>query len=146
MSNPRVTSFPIRYKLFVSFLVFFLPLAALGSTLVYFQMKQTIEASIESELSNTTASLLKMVEASAAVSIKNYLRAIAEVDLDQVTFYYNQFIKGHISEAEALERIRQQLLSQVIGQTGYVYCINSRGLVVLHPHAEVEGTDRKSVV
>ena len=137
----RFASLPIRYKLFLSFLVFFLPLAALGSTVVYLQMRQAIETSIESELSNTTASLLKMVESSAAVSIKNYLRAIAEKDLEEVSYNYNQFLKGRVTEAEAIGRIREILLSQQIGQTGYVYCINSQGMVVVHPLAAVQGTN-----
>ncbi|MFH1981983.1 MAG: cache domain-containing protein [Pseudomonadota bacterium] len=137
----RFASFPIRYKLFVSFLVFFLPLATMGSTFVYFQMKQAIKSSIESELTNTTESLLKMVQASAVVSVKNYLRAIAEKNLEEVSYLYNRFLKGRITEAEALGRIRELLLSQEIGQTGYIYCINSQGIVVLHPHAGVEGTN-----
>jgi PAS domain S-box-containing protein len=131
----------IRNKLLVSFITLFIPLASLGTIIVYLQVKQAIEDNIESELTNTTASLLKMIQASATVSIKNHLRAIAEKNLEIAAYIYNQSLKGEIDRETAIQRTREILLNQVIGRTGYIYCLNSDGNVVLHPHKDVEGTN-----
>lgn len=35
--------------------------------------------------------------------------------------------------------VRSAMLSQTIGKTGYIYCINSQGVATVHPNAGVQG-------
>ncbi len=104
-------------------------------------IRRTIEAGIESELNNTTTSILGMVKASADASVKNYLRAVAEKNKDIVTDLYERFRRGEFSEPEARKRAEAILLSQRIGRTGYIYCLDSRGVIRLHPVPELRGAD-----
>lgn len=132
---------PIRLKMFYIYsLVFFIAMLMMGMG-VYYQVSKTIEKNIENELSNATTTILNMVQATAKASIKNYLRAVAEKNLEIVQRYYGAVQSGEISESSAKERLRKILFSQSIGKNGYIYCVDSKGLAVEHPFPAVMGHD-----
>lgn len=113
----------------------------MASTTIYHFVRRAIEANIESELQNSTNAILNMVRNAANVSIKNYLRAVAEKNRDIAQDYYRQYRIGQLSEARAKENARKVLLSQIIGKTGYIYCLNSQGIIDNHPHEALMGAD-----
>ena len=131
----------IRNKLLFSYSIIFTLSLSLGSAFIYYFVKQTITVNIESELTNTTTTLLNMVRTAADVSIKNHLRAVAEKNLEIVAAFYRQYQSGRRSENEAKELASAILLSQTIGQSGYIYCIDSSGKVVVHPQTALLGTN-----
>jgi PAS domain S-box-containing protein len=121
-------------------LMFLVAILMIG-LVVYYQVSKTIEKNIENELSNATATILNMVQATAKASIKNYLRAVAEKNLDIVTQYYGAVQSGQITESLAKQQLRKILFSQSIGKDGYIYCVDSKGLAVEHPYPAVMGQD-----
>ncbi len=129
----------IKWKLVVSFLIFFIPAASVGSVMFYSVVKKSIQTNIESELNNTTESIVNMVRTAAKVSVKNRLRAIAEKNLEIMRSIWGRHLDGTLSREEAVERIRRLLLCQTVGKTGYIYCIDSSGTAVLHRNKGVEG-------
>ncbi|MEA2060454.1 MAG: cache domain-containing protein [Thermodesulfobacteriota bacterium] len=131
----------IRHKLLVSYLTLFVFSMAFVGIAIDFMVRKTLEKNIESELKNSTTTLFNMVKTSAAVSIKNYLRAVAEKNTEIAAHYHELFLQNKISEKEAQKRAASLLLNQVIGKSGYIYCVNSKGLVVVHPQNKVLGTD-----
>jgi PAS domain S-box-containing protein len=128
-------SLRIRHKLLLSYSFVFVLCMSLGFIFLYSIVRKNIEASIESELKNTTTTILNLVRTSAAVSIKNYLRAIAEKNIEIVSFYFDQYKKGKLTEKEAREMAAGVLLSQTIGESGYIYCLDSQANVVVHPQS-----------
>ena len=92
---------PIRLKLFVYYFSMFALATTIGSIIIYFVMRSTIETNIERELKNSTTTILNMVRTSAAVSVKNYLRAVVEKNRDIVVHFHNEFLEGRLSEEEA---------------------------------------------
>ncbi|MDR3630955.1 MAG: cache domain-containing protein [Desulfocapsaceae bacterium] len=139
-------SLQIRHKLLFSYSLVFVIAMSLGFAALYSIVRKNIVANIESELQNTTTSILNLVKASATVSIKNYLRGIAEKDAEIVSFYYDQYRSGKLTEKEAKKLASSVLLSQTIGDSGYIYCLDSSGKVVVHPRsalldADVSGHD-----
>lgn len=132
---------PIRMKLFVYYFSMFALATTIGSIIIYFVMRSTIETNIERELKNSTTTILNMVQTSAAVSVKNYLRAVVEKNRDIVTYFHNEFLEGRLSEEEARMRASDVLLSQRIGNSGYIYCVNSSGYLMVHPKAALEGVN-----
>ncbi|MFO7886600.1 MAG: cache domain-containing protein [Desulfobacteraceae bacterium] len=131
----------IRHKLLVSYLTLFVFSMAFVGIAIDFTVRKTLEKNIESELKNSTTTLFNMVKTSAAVSIKNYLRAVAEKNEEIAAHYHDLFLQNQISEKEAQKKAASLLLNQVIGKSGYIYCVNSKGLVVVHPQNKVLGTD-----
>jgi two-component system cell cycle sensor histidine kinase/response regulator CckA len=133
--------FKFRNKLLASFLAVFVPLILIGSTIAYLQTKKILETSIENELSQTTISLAKLIQTSAAISIQNRLRAIAEKNLDIAEYYYSKHRSGLLTREQAIHTIEEIFLNQPIGISGYVYCLNSKGKVIIHPNDKVKGTN-----
>ncbi|BBO70578.1 hypothetical protein DSCA_45080 [Desulfosarcina alkanivorans] len=131
----------IRYKLLFSYLITFCVIFSLGSGVIYSIVRKTIEANIESELKNATDAMLNMVQTSVSVSIQNHLRAVAEKNLEMVSHLYSLSRKGELTEAKAKQLAESLLLSQRIGTTGYIACVSSGGVMVVHPEAEWLGQD-----
>nr|WP_319494087.1 cache domain-containing protein [uncultured Desulfobacter sp.] len=136
-----LSSLQIRYKFLISFaLIFFLSMF-LCNLFIYVYVRHNIEDRIESELTNTTAMIYNMVNTSVNVAIKNHLRAVAEKNLDILTDLNQRVAAGDISRVDARKRASDVILSQTIGTSGYLYCLDSRGDVVVHPRAELIGTN-----
>jgi len=131
----------IQHKLLAGYSAVFILCIMLGSLVVYSVVRQTLETNIESELKNTTTTILNMVRTSAATSIKNHLRAVAEKNLDIATYFHGQALAGRLTEDEARQRVAEILLSQPIGTTGYIYCIDSAGVMNVHPKQELIRAD-----
>ncbi|WP_020587930.1 cache domain-containing protein [Desulfobacter curvatus] len=136
-----LSSLQIRYKFLFSFaLIFFLSML-LCNLFIYVYVRHSIEARIESELSNTTAMIYNMVNTSVNVAIKNHLRAVAEKNLDILTALNQKALAGAISREDARKRAAEVILSQTIGTSGYLYCLDSHGDVAVHPRTELIGTN-----
>nr|WP_170299838.1 cache domain-containing protein [Desulfobacter hydrogenophilus] len=108
---------------------------------IYVYVRNNIEDRIESELTNTTAMIYNMVNTSVNVAIKNHLRAVAEKNLDILNDLYQKSLAGALSREDARKRATGVILSQTIGTSGYLYCLDSRGDVVVHPRAELIGSN-----
>ena len=123
----------IRYKLLLGYSAVYILATILGSTIIYLLVGSIIEDHIESALKNSTSTILAMVKTCVEVSIKNHLRAVAEKDREIVAYFYEMYKDGSLSESEAKGRAESVLLSQRIGETGYIYCIDSNGFTLVHP-------------
>lgn len=134
-------SLKIRYKFFISFSVIFFLSMLLCSLFIYTFVRKNIEANIENELNNTTQMILNMVKTSVTVSIKNHLRAVAEKNKEIVRSLYNQSMNNKITVSEAKKRASEIILSQKICESGYIYCVDSNGKVVVHPRPAVLGSN-----
>ena len=129
----------LRNKLLITYLGISLGLIVTAGFFTLQLVQTALERNMASELENSTASILNMVRTTASASIKNYLRAVAEKNLEIAFGIYGDFETGKISRDEMIASIRSILLSQRIGRTGYIYCINSQGLATVHPNAGVQG-------
>ncbi len=129
----------IRSKLLGGYTLAFLSALLVGGGIIVFQVEETIETHIESELTNTTAAIVNMVKTAAATSIQNHLRAVAEKNLDIVRAFYRDYQTGEISEQEAKALCRKILFSQTIGKTGYIFCGDTKGMAIEHPNPGVAG-------
>jgi PAS domain S-box-containing protein len=138
MRAPRsFRDLPIRYKLFLGISAAYVLTITLGSTIIYSLVRTTIQDNIESELKNSTSTILNMVRTSVEVSIKNHLRAVAEKNREIVAHFHKMYMEGSLSQEEAKRQAEAVLLSQKIGDTGYIYCLDSNGVVLVHPKKEL---------
>ncbi len=126
---------PIKLRLLYSYLFTFLLLLFIGNTLFYFYFRANLTEKIETELNSSAVFIQNMVRATAKSSAINHLRAIAENNLDITIGIYHQ----KISENEAKKRAAEVLTSQTIGKTGFLYSVNSRGIIQAHPDKNLLG-------
>jgi PAS domain S-box-containing protein len=131
----------LRTKLLMLYLGLLFTLFSFGGLGALFLTEDTVTERVEKELRDGTTAIINLVETTAQGSIVNYLRAVAERNLEIAHALYQRHLDGELSEKEAREQIRSTLLSQTIGKTGYIYCIDSQGIATVHPNAGVEGNN-----
>lgn len=131
----------IRHKLLFYYTLLYTLSLLIAFATIYIIIRDSLKKNIESELQNTTTAIYNLVQTSATVSIKNYLRAIAEKNQEIITSFYLESRNGVQTEAEAKAKAAAVLLSQTIGDSGYIYCLDSKGTVVVHPQPALLGTD-----
>ena len=107
----------------------------------YYTIKSEITGSIESELLSNTKMITAVIQKSLDVSIKNYLRGIAEKNVQLINAIYKDYKADRLTENQAKQKAARLLMDQTIGSTGYIYCINSHGMAVVHPNPDVAGND-----
>jgi PAS domain S-box-containing protein len=129
----------LRNRLLITYLGISLGLIVVAGFFTLQLVQTALERNMASELENATGSILNMVRTTASASIKNYLRAVAEKNLEAAYGFYKDFEAGKLTREEMIANIRSMLLSQTIGKTGYIYCINSQGQATVHPNAGVQG-------
>lgn len=132
---------PIRYKIFFCFIIVIATTTLSSGFFLEGRVREIIEANITSELENTSSFILDTIRTTASASIKNRLRGIAEKNYDITSYFYKQQTNGRLSEKEAKAQAVAVLLSQAIGRTGYIYCVNSTGVIKVHPEPSLQNKD-----
>ncbi len=131
----------IRTKLVYGYSFILILMVLLGSTITLTIIFNAIKANIDDHLNNSNRMILNMVKTVTTTSIRSHLRAISEKNLDTTWYFYNQYKQGLLTENEAKKLAENVLLSQKIGKTGYIYCIDSNGIIQVHPKKGVLGQD-----
>jgi methyl-accepting chemotaxis protein len=107
--------------------------------------RQTLELSVTateelaaSDLKHSVAGAWNLAETNLAATrlqqetaVKNYLRSVADTALDRVAELHDS-----LPPEQARQQIRQELLRINIGETGYVFGMNSAGVLTIHPKSE----------
>ncbi len=132
---------PIRYKILCIFSFTFVVIMGLSSLTIYAIVKQNVEKNMENVLHNATSAMVNNVKTAASVSIRNYLRATAEKNLDIVQHLYGLQADGRLTQKEAKNQAADIMLSQKIGTHGYICILDGSGRVVRHPKKLLEGLD-----
>ncbi|MHB8762747.1 MAG: cache domain-containing protein [Deferrisomatales bacterium] len=134
-----LSGLPIRTKLLAACLAILVPFAAASVGVAYTVMRGALERQIHSELRNATETLRGTVQTAVGVSIRNYLRSVAETNRELVAHFHGEVLRGALTEAEAKAQAARAVVGQTIGRTGYLYCVDSRGTAAVHPSKEVQG-------
>ena len=92
------------------------------------------------QLSEITDLSYYLIDSTVNESIINYLRASTDSYKEYGEYLYTQYLNEEISLSELEELFFEFLSSQVIGETGYAYIIDSNGVIVYHPFLD-KGTD-----
>jgi two-component system NtrC family sensor kinase len=131
--SKRFLNLPIRFKLIISYSLVFIVAMALTSFFIYFLVRHIINKSIDTQLKRSTSTILNIVKTAADTSIKAYLNGIAVQNKNVAIYFYDQYKKGILTEEEARQKATKIILNQPVGQTGYIYCLSSEGIILVHP-------------
>jgi len=131
----------ITYRFIRSNLMVLLISMVITFVSIYFGVQLMLQKNIENSLNNSSYLNNEMIKTAADASIKNHLRTTSETYLEITQYYYNQYKQGLMTEEEAkIESMKLISISEV-GTTGYVYVVNSKGILVVHPFEEMIGVD-----
>ena len=137
----RIKRLSVQQKLLYGYLLTFLVVIVFGNMFLYIYVRATIEDNIQSELKNSTSTILNMIHAAVNASISNHLRATAEKNLEIVSDLYARYKAGEYTEADAKALAATIFGSQTIGKTGYIYCVDSRGVIQVHVNPKLIGVN-----
>ncbi|MBV5297642.1 MAG: cache domain-containing protein [Rhodoferax sp.] len=132
---------PIRRKLFVAFLAVFTATFMLNWAASGWLLARVVQRLVEKELESSTQVLESMVKMSVDTSIASYLRGIAEKNTELVAALQARVQIGEMDEATARRHAAEVLLTQRIGNSGYIYVLDGKGIIRVHPKAELRGAD-----
>ncbi|MCP4721474.1 MAG: response regulator, partial [Desulfobacteraceae bacterium] len=65
----------------------------------------------------------------------------AEKNFDLAEYYYSKHRSGLLTRKQAIKTIEEIFLNQPVGISGYIYCLNSKGKVIIHPNDKVKGSN-----
>ena len=82
-----------------------------------------------------------IIETAIDTSIKNNLRTTSEGYNRLTRYYYNLYLNGELTESEAKAEIIELMRSWEIGSTGYIYILDSNGVLKHHPKPELLNED-----
>ncbi|UTW49613.1 diguanylate cyclase [Bacterioplanoides sp. SCSIO 12839] len=113
------------------------------------RVKNTIVNSARKELVTTTNLAAASAESLYENTLRNYMRGITETNLSTLNYLYSQHQAGKLSKADVIDQFEEIILSQVVGETGYMVVSDiSKGknniTAAIHPYIKgqrVEGYD-----
>lgn len=142
MANATWSSrFTLRTKLLVTLLSAVLLVAAIGGTWMLRTARAMLAAQIDGDLVRSSELLTSLVQRASEEGIRSYLRGIAEKNVEIVRHLDDEVRLGKLTLEQAKEHAQSTLLSQRIGDTGYIYILDSQGFIRVHPKANLVGTD-----
>ncbi len=141
MQSNLVVKHPLRNKILSTFLRLLIPLLVILVLGVEFLLVPSIKKLSISHLQNSTSLITSSIRTTATVAVRNHLKAIAHQNLEIAKHHIHLVEQGVLTQEEAVNRVQQIFLNQSVGSSGYIYCLNSKGIAVYHPNKGVENTD-----
>ena len=135
------TEITLRSRIVNSYFIALLPILLFTALGVEAFLVPSIKDNARETLTNSTRVLTNTISAATRVTIENHLETIAKKNFEIARYHLSLVEKGELSHEEAVKRIEGIFLSQQVGSSGYIYCINSLGDVVVHPNNQLLGAN-----
>ncbi|MBN2529012.1 MAG: methyl-accepting chemotaxis protein [Deltaproteobacteria bacterium] len=128
-------------KLVLGFFLFITIMLLVVGTVLYMFISTVLKKESHERIEVAVLSATQMIDQSVTHAIQSQLRATADRNRDIISFFYQEFKSGKMTEAEAKKRVSEILLAQKIGSTGYMVVVDSKGTLRVHPKAEFVNRD-----
>lgn len=129
---------PIRYQLMLmnSFLILFALISS--GWAIDLLVRPIVQENIVKDLTVSLRSIQNTIDTAVKVSILNYLQGIGEKNVDILAQLQKDVDSGQMDLFHAKQLAEKILLSQTIGNTGYIYALTSDGIAAVHPVKEMK--------
>jgi diguanylate cyclase (GGDEF)-like protein/PAS domain S-box-containing protein len=111
-----------------------------GFTIQLFVYRVMRENMME-KLADSTYAVKGVIENAAHLTIRNHLQTIAKTNIGTLTILEERVRAGSLTREAAKGVAAEIFLAQRIGDQGYVYVINGKGVVQVHPVASLVQAD-----
>ncbi len=131
----------IKYKVPIVYTATLFLLFVVSFIVIFSQIEENLNDNIKSQLDRTTKQIESMIRVAAETSIRNELRSLANVNESYVAFMYDKYEKGLLTESDAKKNALEFVHSQAVGSSGYIYVMDSTGVIVSHPSIDLIGVN-----
>ncbi|KUE78641.1 hypothetical protein ATO46_09780 [Aeromonas schubertii] len=129
----------IHVRLLGAFVFLFLITLLLSSLLFIPFYYQQLKQSLDAQISQGTHAIIGEISTSAETAVRSHLKGITDAELTAVRSFYEAYRRGEMSEQAAKEAASQHLRHITIGSSGYLYVIDSKGIIRTHIKPELIG-------
>lgn len=139
-----IDNMKMRTKIILDFFIIILIIISVYTVVVQNVSHDIISESSEKSLNLINNNVYDLIDTSVKSSVTSYLKGITEKNFDIVSYYYQKYQSGEMSERQARNIIRDVLLSQKIGDTGYIFVLNiakAPDEIVVDIHPQIEGAE-----
>lgn len=135
MINKSRFSYKVFFTVFSTFFIF----SSSGGWISYSLLHSIITQRVDENLITAVNGIRQMVETSAELSAKNYLRSLAEHFWEAAHSVDLPNNPDDLLNENSKKDILRHLSNVKVGNSGYAYVINSQGKVILHPDKNIIG-------
>jgi len=121
-----------------SLLLLFILIFISFNTLLVLELKAQ---GIDLWMMESNASIFHNIEGLIAKSVRDHIKLENEKLISMAGMYSDLAAEGIITHDEALAKVISKISHQKIGESGYSYAVNSRGIMVAHPVKQFIGKD-----
>ena len=129
----------IHVRLLGAFICLFITTLLLSSLLFIPFYYQQLKQSLNAQISQGTQAIISGISTSAETAVRSHLKGVADGELAAVHAFYNAYLRGEMSEEQAQEAARQHMRHITIGNSGYLYVIDSQGVIRSHTKQPLVG-------
>jgi methyl-accepting chemotaxis protein len=102
-------------------------------------VKTEIKQMADDHLTDIVTGIYTTIDEANRAAIKANCTAVAMNAKKHVAAIYENYKAGRISEKEARQQAADFLLSEKVGETGYLYVLSPSGVLVVHPQTDLIG-------
>lgn len=130
----------ISYRIFITVASVIFTLFLFSSYVSYSLLNSLVSSHLNQSLNKTVDNIKWIVEKTATLSSRSYIRALAEQYLKNTEFLQLEAEEQGVSPEIMQGKAYALFSSRMIGRSGYTYIINSEGTLLHHPVKTLEGT------
>ena len=137
----------IKKKLILTFASIFIFAFLISGFTAYYHFKNITIQLGKNDIDHITEVIAKNIESFSDISIKTHLHTIAQTNKQIIAGYYDLYKKNEITYDIFFKSSKDALLSQKIGDTGYLYVLDIKNAPnKIHPdiHPRIEKKDLSS--
>ncbi len=132
-----LNNLPVRQKLTVCFLPVILATLALSDWAIFSLCKAHLEKDLDSKLNRTVTALSTVIVNTMQLGASEHLRIVSEKNHNCLSI----ISKRQPNSKKAKDEARKFLAEQKVGNSGYIYAVNSHGIIEAHPDKTLIGED-----
>lgn len=131
----------LKLKLVTAYVVTLFCVVAAGSSLAYWVFADRLRSQAEEGIEHAATTIRQSVHLAGQIGVKSYMRAQVEANLHILRDMFESALASGEDMQQVKERAKRYLGSQIVGQEGYLYCIDGKGIMLMHPVADLVGKD-----
>ena len=131
--------FSIRFRLLVLPVLALIIVISAGQTLSGRIVRHQFSLETRTRQSREISLIHQFIEVVQQKALENYLKGIADDLLTSIASIDAAMARGAITPEQASRNISVSLQNRTIGESGYVYAVDSTGTVRYHPNPDLQG-------
>lgn len=140
----KFSNMSIKLKLLLTILPLLMALLLIREMVVISNLDDELSIELDSRLNESNELVYNLLNQTFSNSLKNYLRGRVDDAVYSFEAVFSAYKRGAIPIETAMSNLKRGLSARKIGESGYFFVLDEKGVVVFHPIDEYIGRDFSS--